>query len=196
MSPNRETRVLRVTRGYLPWLTYIATLPLLFPLALVLRLILISIKPLVHVRFGQLWVFNMGNHAMCTELYLCERDAGEHPKRSFDIFYHYIYEVLIRAMVRRDKTQNLAANKQLDIMFRRQLRVAQIARPLDKLNRLIAPGSAEFTVKGPPPYDQYGMLEKYPVHLIFTEDEEQQGEAALREMGIETRVPLCLFLCP
>lgn len=190
LNSDMQRRNLRVSRVYFPRFKFLALFPLLLPLAICLRLLLIVMKPFAHIRFGRLWVFNMGNHAMCTENYLCERDAGWHPKRSVDLFYHYIYPDLLRGLV---NSETKPANTQLDIMFKRCLKVARPARALDNLNRLIPWGSETFAVDGPPPYDKYGFLERFPTHLKFTEEEEEFGRQEMRGMGMDPDTPFVCF---
>ena len=54
------------------------------PIVLILR----ALRPLVLVRFGPTASHTIGHYTLNTEIYLCERDAGLHPKRSIDIFHH------------------------------------------------------------------------------------------------------------
>lgn len=187
-----QARALRITRGYLPRLRFLLALPLLLALAICLRVVLKILKPLVHIRFGRVWAFQLGSLTVPTELYLCEVDAGMHPRRSFDIFYHYRHEHYNQALVTPRKPEDLIANKQVDVMFRRRLRVAEIARPLDRLNRLLPGGTKEFCVKSCQPVDLHGLLDRYPPHLAFTPEEEERGKSGLREMGIE---PDSRFVC-
>ena len=164
--------------------------PVLLPLALLLRITLVVLKPLVHIRFGRIWVFHMGNHAICTEVYLCQSDAGELPKRSFDIFYPYTYEVLIRGMI---KPKTVPANEQLHLMFKRHLRTTESARALDHLNRMIPWRSQEFCVDGADPYDRFGHLERFPTHLSFTPEEEERGREEMKKMGADPDAPFVCF---
>ena len=189
---DKQTRVLRFSRGYFPKLQFLVSLPLLLVLAVCLRIGLKILKPLVHIRFGRVWAFQLGGQTVPTELYLCEVDAGMHPRRAFDIFYHHRREVYNRALVTPRKPEDLVANKQLDVMIRRRLRVAEVARPLDRLNRLLPGRTREFSVKSCQPLDLDGLLDRYPPHFTFTPQEEERGKSGLREMGIE---PDAQFVC-
>jgi len=191
-NADRHARILRFTRAYLPMLRFILVLPLLLGLAVLLRIGLKILKPFVHIRFGRIWSFQLGNYALPTELYLCEKEAGIQPRHTIDVWYHHNYEHYNRALVHPVKPEDLVANKQMDIMFRRCLRVSDLARSLDKLNRLLPGGIKEFTVKGSDVVDHYGLFDRFPAHLTFTEEEEERGQAGLAQMGIE---PGNQFVC-
>jgi putative glycosyltransferase (TIGR04372 family) len=78
-------------------------------------------------------------------------------------------------------------------MINRYLRVSEIARTLDKLNCLLPWGSGEFSIHGSPPLDQFGLLDKFPPHLEFTEEEEERGQRGLLDMGIDPGAPFVCF---
>jgi putative glycosyltransferase (TIGR04372 family) len=154
----------------------------LFPLAVLLRLILRLLKPLVHIRFGQFNIGRMGVMAGATEMYLCERDAGVHPPKSVDLWFYYDYDgYMLREPV---KPSQAVCNQQLDRMCRRLIHVSDWARFPDRLNRMLPPGSEDFIVPITGHQDQYGLMGRFPKHLAFTEEEEEQGLARLMEMGI------------
>ena len=172
------------------WLM-ISLLPVFIPLAVVLRVVLRAIKPWVHVRFFRWSSCSLGIWAIPTEVYLCERDAGLHPKKSFDLFYRYDQNAYgLKFSVRR---QSAVCNKQLDRMFRSRVRFWQGAQFLDYLNRLMPDGGKEFNGVMPQPYDSQGVLHRFPAHLGFTEREHRVGQAALRKMGIPPGAPFVCF---
>ena len=78
-------------------------------------------------------------------------------------------------------------------MFRPQLHVWEPARFLDYLTRLIPHGSEDFVVKLSETFDQYGIFDRFPPHLKFTQEEEERGRAQLRRMGVEPGAPLVCF---
>lgn len=182
----------RLQRVYLPLMLSIISFPLRICLAGLLLTLLTLLKPFVLVRFGRLHCYSMGGFNTPQEIYLCERDAGLHPKRSFDVFYHYDYPFFNRALVRRVKPKDAACNQQLDIMIKRTFRIFEFSRHLDDLIRLFPRASLAFTVEPPKSEDTRGLLDLFPLHFTFTSAEEQKGRAGLMEMGIE---PGSKFIC-
>ncbi|MBI3317667.1 MAG: TIGR04372 family glycosyltransferase [Candidatus Omnitrophica bacterium] len=77
-------------------------------------------------------------------------------------------------------------------MFRSHLHFWEGARFLDYLNRLL-PGSEAFIFTLPDPHDRYGLLERFPTHLSFTEDEEALGQLALQKLGVPPGAPFVCF---
>ena len=126
-----------------------------------------ALRPLVLVRFGPLRSERLGHFTANTELYLCERDAGMHSLRTFDIFYH----------------ASPVCNQQLKKMWDCTLHVSRFARPVDRLNRRL-PGGENHVVPMPSDRDIHGLLTHTQAHLSFTPEEERLGRAALRELGI------------
>lgn len=140
----------------------------LLPVVILIRLI----RPLLLIRFGVIENQRIGHYAVNPELYLCERDAGLQPKKAFDIFY------------RMDPT--FTSNRQLEKMWKRcrQIRMWEIARFLHIINRCL-PGHRKHTVILPNIYEAIHDLNgRFPVHISFTEEEEEEGQKALRRMGI------------
>ena len=168
----------------------ILMLPISLSMALLLRIGLRALKPWVHVRFVRWASQSLGIWAILTEVYLCQRDAGMHPKRCLDLFYRYDRAAF--QLKRSVSRASAICNKPLDKMFRRHLRLRQGAQFLDYLNRLLPRGSEEFILNLPDPHDRYGLLERFPTHLVFTEEEERQGQSVLRKLGVP---PGALFAC-
>lgn len=162
----------------------------LLPVALLLRIILLIIKPLVHIRFGQLLSSRIGILSLGTEFYLCEKDAGMHPGRYLDLWYHHDGDAPVLAD--RGNRRDFICNKQLAAMWERVLHVNQVAGFLDKLNRMVPRGGDAFIVEPPPHFDIHGLLSRFPPHLTFTPEEQDQGLSGLLEMGIE---PGAKFIC-
>ena len=59
---------------------------IIYPIVLVICLVIRVIKPIFFIRFGTLDSAKMGPFATNNELYLCEKEHGLQPKKSFDIF--------------------------------------------------------------------------------------------------------------
>ncbi|MBC8281225.1 MAG: hypothetical protein H8E48_10600, partial [Chloroflexi bacterium] len=178
-------------RGYLPkFLSLLA--PLLLPFALLLRIALMALKPIVRVRFGRIWSFQLGQFAIPIEIYLCERDEGKLPKRTLDIFYHYDNEDFNRSLKNPVKPIDAVCNVFLDKKFKPFLRTWEGARRLDQLSRLITPGREQFIVPGHEPVDFDGFMDRSPAHITFTDEEEELGRRNLIAMGVD---PDAEFYC-
>lgn len=168
-----------------------ASFPLLFPLALLLRIVLQLLKPIMHIRFGRLWSPRLGTFSFSLELYLCEKEAGVEPGHAVDIFYHYDRDgYMLRNPV---KPKDAVCNQQLDVMWRRTLHVHEFARALYSLNVLLPRGSEDFIAARAPMYDRHGLLKRFPPHLSFTEAEEERGFRGLLEMGLRPGAPFVCF---
>lgn len=189
---DAEARVFLIQRRYIPRLLSFIFLPLRLLLAVLLRAALLALKPVVHIRFGRYNSASLGIWAIPIELHLCEKDAGIHPRRCLDIFYHFNNMRFMLKNAPRPKEQ--VCNQQLHAMYRRKLRIAQVAATLDGLNRMLPRGSEAFTALSPwaQPYDPWGLFERFPPHVTFAEEEEQYGLAGLRDLGIE---PDARFVC-
>lgn len=147
----------------------ISLLPLALPLVLMIRVI----RPWFLVRINILTSERLGHFAKNTELYLCERDAGINtPNMPYvDLWYH----------------NWPISNKQLARMWERVLHVGPgwLLAPVDRMNSLIPGGTVhqigENTQIG---RDVLNLLERFPPHLRFLPEEEKQGDAGLRALGI------------
>jgi putative glycosyltransferase (TIGR04372 family) len=144
------------------------------PVALLLR----ALRPLILVRVGGLISHRIGHFAINTELYLCERGAGLHARRTFDVFTLYRLEPV--------------CNQQLRRMWGRVLRIWPGASIVDRVSRLL-PGWRAHVVPRGSDRDRRGLLERFPAHLRFTPEEEERGRAGLREMGIADGAPFVCF---
>lgn len=155
---------------------------LLIPFAVPAVLIVRSLQPLAVIRFGPLHSRRIGHFAVNTEIYLCERDAGMHSKRTYDIFYYL----------------NPVSNYQLKKMWDRVLHVSQFSNFIhlvDRLNRLL-PGYESHVIPMPLKKcrDINGFFSRMPPHLFFTAEEERQGREALRKIGIPEEASFICFI--
>lgn len=147
---------------------------LLIPLILVVRIL----SPAIVLRFGSFYSSRIGHFAANTEVYLCERDAGINrpAKRFLDLFFYH----------------ESVCNQQLKRMWDRTLRVAPFSLfPIEQLLRRI-PGGRRHLVPMGNDRDMHGLLDKTPPHLSFTMQEQELGEAGLRQLGVPTRAT---FIC-
>ena len=132
------------------------------------------IKPWLLVRFGELNSSRIGHFAANTELYFCERDAGINvpTQRYLDIFYF---------------VDPFICNAQLATMWRRVLNIwpRWMVVPIVNANRLIHGGkSHEVGNNTQNDRDVHNLLDQFPPHLQFTDDEIVRGEKGLRAIGI------------
>jgi len=127
------------------------------------------------IRFGQLNSLPFGMFAQATEQYLCERDAGLHPKRTFDIM-HYGIRI---------------SNLQLKIMWERTLHIPPMGALLAHANSLL-PGGEQHVIHLPNDEDREGIIPRSSKHLFFTAKEERLGNTGLRDLGVTEGTP---FVC-
>ena len=131
------------------------------------------IRPWLLVRLSNLVSASIGNFAINTELYLCERDAeiNRPQRRHVDLFY----------------AVKPVCNQQLLRMWKRILSVwpAEVLRPIIHLNRLL-PGSGIHEIGGAAQYpmDIHNLLDRFPPHPQFTNEESSRGPAGLRAIGV------------
>lgn len=189
-AADANTRILLLKHRYIPVIAARVSFPLRLILAVILRIILVFIKPFVHIRFGKLNSPSLGGWTISTELYLGEKEAGIQLKNAKDIFYHSDptgYLVYPKA-----RRESLICNTQLDSMFKRKLRLFDGVRHLDNLNQLIQRGSDTFQVPGVEAFDRYGHLNQFPQQVGFSDAEEKRGQEGLLSLGME---PDAAFVC-
>lgn len=139
------------------------------PLVMLIRFL----RPFVLIRIGGLVSTRIGHFAGNTEMYCCEQDAGvNNPSaRHIDLFY----------------VSNPVCNDQLLEMWRRVLRIypGWLLFPVQRVNKLLPGGDAHHLVlSSQSDRDIHNLLDKYPCHIGFTDDEMSRGQAGLRAMGI------------
>ena len=166
-----------VVRKFSRLLYYSLFLPVTIPLVLLIR----AIRPIVLIRFVQLFSFRIGHFAANTEIYLCRRDAGMVSSKIIDLFCH----------------SPGVCNEQLKIMWNRSsLHIFSFVKLLLVANRILPGGEKhvldlkinthEFN------FDFDGLIPRSQPHIAFTEDEERLGREALQKMGITDG---CTFVC-
>ena len=127
------------------------------------------IRPIKLIRFGYIKDFTIGHFSHDVELYLCERDHGFLPPKSFDIFCRGPKKSIV--------------NQQLLAMWKRILHISRVTFYLYMANDYIPGGeSHRFEIHS---RDVYGLLEKSKVHLSFVDDEIKEAESSKQAMGIE-----------
>jgi putative glycosyltransferase (TIGR04372 family) len=155
--------------------TFVRIVPIIckaIPLILAVRVL----RPLITIRFGSIDSSRLGHFAFHTEIYLCNRDAGLDNNQTYDIFYY-------------DRS---VCNQQLKIMWDRLLHINSLSKYLQLVNRCL-PGHEPHEINLTTARDVLGLFERIPAHLNFTAEEEEQGQKALREMGIPEGAPFICF---
>jgi len=188
---DSQAKVFLVRRRYLPGLLWRLAFPFSMVLALLLRLALLALKPLVHVRFGRMYSQSIGTWDIPMELYLCQKDAGIHPKNSWDVFYHFDPDR--HTLVNPPKITEMVPNRQVEKMIGSNLIIVQPVSVLDSLNRMISSGSSQFSVPLSNPFDADNLLQDTPPHFSFTLEEEELGRAELKRIGVEEGAPFVCF---
>jgi putative glycosyltransferase (TIGR04372 family) len=149
---------------------YLPLCILAIPIVLSIRLI----APFFLVRFGDLFSSRIGHFAANTELYLCEIDAGINvpTQKYIDIFY---------------MPHKPICNYQLAKMWKRKLLIlpSWTLSPIDRVNRII-PGGKIHQVGYNTQHDRdvHNLLDQFPVHINFSNEEEKKGAAGLAAMGL------------
>jgi putative glycosyltransferase (TIGR04372 family) len=154
---------------------------LISPLGLFLVFLMRLIRPWLLIRINILVSERIGHLALNTELYLCERDAGINlpGRRHIDLWYH----------------NWPICNKQLALMWNRVLHVGPrwLLGTVHKVNTLIPGGNIhQIPDSTPIDIDIHNFMDKFPPHLNFLTEEEERGQAGLRELGIPVGAP---FVC-
>jgi putative glycosyltransferase (TIGR04372 family) len=149
-------------------------------LAFLPTLLVRLLRPAILVRFSRLPTGRIGMLASYPEVYLSERDAGMHRTRGVDLFY----------------PDAQVSNAQLLKMWKRKLHIWPVVRPMAKLNQWL-PGKAQHQI----PWRDYpatetvtpSILPPHQEHIRFTFEEERQGQAQLRQLGIPQGAPFVCF---
>lgn len=127
-----------------------------------------ALKPFVTVRFGSLFVSRLGHLTGNTECYLCEKDLGLQPKRTFDIWC----------------PQGEPANSQIFKMYRRVMNISRFAAEVNEVGKRFPWWSPHTFNDSQWGRDIHNLMEKTPPHLSFTRSEERRAQKELRRMGI------------
>lgn len=141
---------------------------LLVPFALLCVLAIRLAWPRWKVRFGTLWMGRIGHLAGNTEIYMCERDAGQHA--GFTDFWI---------------GDGAPANDQLYTMLKRVLPIGgTFCRTVALCNRLFAGFKRHLIPAGDLDRDPQNLVEKHLPHLYFTPEEIERGKQGLARFGL------------
>jgi len=148
------------------------------PMQAVMTVALIRlIRPVVLIRLGRVPSPRIGHFAGNIELYLCEKDIGLGDRKAFDIFFY---------------ANGRICNYQLDRMWRRNIRIWRLAKPLYLINKWI-PGGERHVVKLPTDRDIHNILYITKPHLSFTKAEERRALKGLAKLGIPEGAEFACF---
>ena len=165
--------IIKKLRSFIYLLLQIPFYLISIPLVFIIRLI----KPWYLIRWHEIESGAMGYFTATTELYCCEKDAGINtPTQKFvDIF-------CLRKNV---------CNKQLEKMWRRELIILPrwLLIPLFRVNRffnMFASGGNDHEIGYNTKRDQdvHNLIDKFPIHISFTDEEELKGKEILNKFGV------------
>ena len=165
--------IIKKLRSFIYLLLQIPFYLISIPLVFIIRLI----KPWYLIRWHEIESGAMGYFTATTELYCCEKDAGINtPTQKFvDIF-------CLRKNV---------CNKQLEKMWRRELIILPrwLLIPLFRVNRffnMFASGGNDHEIGYNTKRDQdvHNLIDKFSVHISFTDEEELKGKEILNKFGV------------
>ena len=146
-----------------------AYLILIIPSIIIVLLVKI-LRPWVHIRFGPIRSDVLGASIQVSEFYLSSKEIN--PENFIDWFYF----------------NSKSPNKQWELMIRRQLKVNQFIRYVDRINLLI-PGGKKHHVNMTDYNQGYqvdleGIYDLTMPHISFSELENKKGTEFLNKIGL------------
>jgi putative glycosyltransferase (TIGR04372 family) len=152
--------------------------------AILIIIVIRLIKPIILIRYGNLFSNRIGHFAGNTELYLCEKDARINTPQKFTLDLFYIEKPI--------------SNYQLLKMWKRLLIIlpSWLICRIKIINELV-PGWKIHEVGHNANMDRdiFNLLDKYPAHLKFTTEEEIKGQEQLKNIGLPYNAKfICLFV--
>lgn len=147
------------------------------PIALILTLFFIVIRPFFLVKIGLLHSDRIGHFALNTELYICEKLHFN--KKGVEFFYY----------------PTKPCNTKLAEIIERNLVVLPklIARPFDLIFRKFEFMKAHRTRSLNGDYDVHNLIDKFPTQLNLTNEEYKIGNKILKKYGYENQ-KIILFI--
>ena len=155
------------------------------PIVLVICLVIRVIKPIFFIRFGSLHGAKIGPFATLIELYLCKKEHGLQPKKSFDVFAPSVSSFLFFQ-------SSYICNIQFLKMWKRLLRVSSVSKYFYIVMNTFSFGTNHI-IKDTP-RDVLGLLDKSSIHLSFTKEEIIQAKKDLLKMGIREKDKYVLLI--
>lgn len=165
--------VKRILIHYIPPLFYL--IYYIVPLPIIV--IMLLFRPVILIRVGSTSSQRIGHFILNTYYYLCERDAGLHPEKIFDVFF-------LGAQV---------SNYHVQKMIEKQVRIWNLTRFAyialnywKRLFPLLEQHMIETSAR-----DRFGIFENSNRRYSFTQKEEEEGESFLRNMNIKNNNYVC-----
>ena len=148
---------------------------LIYPFAVLLRpFVLVRVTPIPSKRLGHL--------SLRSALYLAERQAGLHPRRSFDIFF-------LRPSV--------PSNAALVRVLKRSMRIWQFARFFYRINRKMPGGAAHLgnplSLQTGDDIDVFGLYNRTDPGVFLLPEEIAAGWKVLSHQGVPEEAPFICF---
>jgi len=153
---------------------------IIYPIVFILCVVIRLIKPLFFIRFGSLNAEKIGPFATRTELIICEKENGMHPKKSFDVYH--------------SGPTAFVCNLQLLKMWKRLLYVTSGSRYFWKIMSMFSFGKNHIIKNSLKSRDHFGLIDKSPTHLTFTKEENLEAKKDLLKMGIGDKDKYVLLL--
>ncbi len=154
------------------------------PLASIIFLLIIAIRPLVLIRFGLIHSDRLGHFSANTELFLCEQAKKKRKKNNkinLDFFYF--------------PTQ--PCNIQLAKMIKRKLKIFPkiFCRPFCLISRKIKFLNIHVTGKSiSGDYDVKNLYRKFPTQIKLSKEEIKKGNELLNSIGIKKKKIVLLII--
>ena len=147
------------------------------PIALILTLFFIIIRPFFLIKIGLLHSDRIGHFALNTELYICEKLHFN--KKGIEFFYY----------------PTKPCNTQLAKIIERNLVVIPkvIARPFDLIFRRFEFLKVHRTRNVNGDYDVHNLIDKFPTQLSLANEEFKRGNKILKKYGYENK-KIILFI--
>ena len=128
------------------------------------------LRPIIFIRFGPIRSDVLGASMQVSEYYLSSKEIN--PENFIDLFYF----------------NSKSPNKQWELMIRRQLKVNQFIRYVDRINLLI-PGGIKHHINMTAYCRGYqrdldGVCNQTKSHISFTEPENKKGTEFLNKIGL------------
>ena len=148
-------------------------LPVYF-ISIPIFIILTLIRPWYLIRWKELNSSRLGEFAMESELYCCERDANiNFPKQKYKDFFYL---------------KDYICNKTIEKMWRRKITIlpSTFIKPIHDIGNFFLGKNNIHEIKNPIRNDRdfYNLLEKFETHVNFTSKQELKGKEILKILGL------------
>ena len=146
---------------------------LIYPFVIFLSIIIILIRPILHIRFASLFTAKIGPFSSIPEMNLCEKEHSIQPFKTFDI-----YGI---------QKPRFVCNLQLLKMWKRVLRIWDNSIYFYNVLKLLPGGRKHIIKPTNGSRDVFGLLQKSKINLRFTNQEVSYGEKLFSKIGIKDK---------